>query len=320
MVKMPPAGTLSAARSCSTWRAAATSQSSATSCPSPSTSRSRRRSCCPSQRRCCASSGVRGRPRTLGARDAGGGAAGWGAPVTAQAQALCIQLGTGQDAKRGKRRRVRPPHPPIASPHARARRDFGSRGDRQQTRLMWLLESMGPAKFVETIAQYMGPGTVLAPAVKHEHHDSPWPRRDLMGVHPQKQPGLNFVGCVVPAGRLQVRWARGGGGGGGSAGTGRSVVALGAACDGFPRPPRTCCWRSVLAPHCTRASAKLVAACCMHAHEWRMPTAAGLPGLAQPCMHTVGPIWSCCSCPSRPNPDPAVPPRPAPPRFAGGGL
>lgn len=93
---------------------------------------------------------------------------------------------------------------PFTEALLRIFRDFGSRGDRQQTRLMWLLESMGPAKFVEAVAQYMGPGTVLAPAVKHEHRDAAWPRRDLMGVHPQKQPGLNFVGCVVPAGRLQA--------------------------------------------------------------------------------------------------------------------
>ncbi len=88
-----------------------------------------------------------------------------------------------------------------------ARRDFGPRGDRQQTRLMWLLDSMGVEAFTDKIAEYMGPGTALAPAV-HEHHTQPWPRRDVMGVHPQKQAGLCWVGAVVPSGRLQVRDAR----------------------------------------------------------------------------------------------------------------
>lgn len=31
-----------------------------------------------------------------------------------------------------------------------------------------------------------------------------WERRDYFGVHPQKQPGLNFVGVHVPVGRLQA--------------------------------------------------------------------------------------------------------------------
>lgn len=48
----------------------------------------------------------------------------------------------------------------------------------------------------------MGPGTQLAPAV-HVHHEQPWERRDLLGVHAQKQPGLSWVGASVPAGRLQ---------------------------------------------------------------------------------------------------------------------
>ncbi len=36
------------------------------------------------------------------------------------------------------------------------------------------------------------------------HHDDHWERRDLLGVHPQKQPGLNWVGACVPAGRVQA--------------------------------------------------------------------------------------------------------------------
>lgn len=49
----------------------------------------------------------------------------------------------------------------------------------------------------------MGPGTKLAPAV-HVTHDTPWERRDLLGVHPQKQEGLSWVGVSVPAGRIHA--------------------------------------------------------------------------------------------------------------------
>lgn len=51
--------------------------------------------------------------------------------------------------------------------------------------------------------QTMGAGTTFAPAV-HVSHDTPWERRDVLGVHPQKQEGLSWVGASVPSGRLQA--------------------------------------------------------------------------------------------------------------------
>ena len=33
-------------------------------------------------------------------------------------------------------------------------------------------------------------------------YDTPWERRDVLGVHPQKQEGYSWVGACVPAGRL----------------------------------------------------------------------------------------------------------------------
>lgn len=80
-------------------------------------------------------------------------------------------------------------------------RDFGPREDRQKTRMMWLVEAMGMDKWKETIEQYMGEGVKLAPAI-HVSYDDHWPRRDLIGVHPQKQPGMFWVGACVPAGRM----------------------------------------------------------------------------------------------------------------------
>ncbi|GFR51551.1 hypothetical protein Agub_g13970 [Astrephomene gubernaculifera] len=91
---------------------------------------------------------------------------------------------------------------PFTEALLRVFRDHGPRGDRQQTRLMYAVEAIGVEKFKQLIAEYMG-GAEFAPPV-HVHHEQPWERRDLMGVHPQRQPGLNWVGACVPAGRLHA--------------------------------------------------------------------------------------------------------------------
>ena len=36
----------------------------------------------------------------------------------------------------------------------------------------------------------------------HAQYDDVWERRDVLGVHPQKQAGFVWVGACVPAGRL----------------------------------------------------------------------------------------------------------------------
>ena len=38
----------------------------------------------------------------------------------------------------------------------------------------------------------------------HVEYDDVWERRDVLGIHPQKQAGLFWVGACVPAGRLQA--------------------------------------------------------------------------------------------------------------------
>jgi len=92
---------------------------------------------------------------------------------------------------------------PFTLATLRVFRDHGPRGDRQKTRLIWLIEQLGFEAFADLVAQTMGPGTTFAPAV-HVSHDTPWERRDVLGVHPQKQEGLSWVGASVPSGRLQA--------------------------------------------------------------------------------------------------------------------
>ena len=71
-------------------------------------------------------------------------------------------------------------------------RDHGNRGDRQKTRLMWLVEELGEEKFRNLVATYMAPGTEFGAEV-HPAYPDVWKRRDYLGVHPQKQEGLSWV-------------------------------------------------------------------------------------------------------------------------------
>jgi ferredoxin-nitrite reductase len=78
-------------------------------------------------------------------------------------------------------------------------RDCGSRGNRQQTRLMWLIDEMGLARFRAAVEAQMG--QVIAPAAPQDAITEEG-KSDHLGVHPQKQLGLNYVGLHVPVGHL----------------------------------------------------------------------------------------------------------------------
>lgn len=82
-------------------------------------------------------------------------------------------------------------------------RDEGDRKDRQKARLMWLVEKYGVADFkkavVAEVESYQR-GVVVESAQPAPTGD--FPRRELLGVHPQPQAGRVRVGILVPAGRL----------------------------------------------------------------------------------------------------------------------
>mmetsp|Transcript_5566 Transcript_5566/g.14123 ORF Transcript_5566/g.14123 Transcript_5566/m.14123 type:complete len:583 (-) Transcript_5566:207-1955(-) len=81
-------------------------------------------------------------------------------------------------------------------------RDNGSREVRQKTRMMYFLDDWGVPKLKEEIEKKMG--VTIADAVPEEYGDH-WERRDLLGVHKQRQEGLNWVGLCVPAGRMSAQ-------------------------------------------------------------------------------------------------------------------
>jgi len=77
-------------------------------------------------------------------------------------------------------------------------RDHGLRANRQKSRLMWLIDEWGIDKFRDAIEQELG--THLTHAAPKDEIN--WEKRDHLGIHRQKQPGLNYVGLNIPAGRL----------------------------------------------------------------------------------------------------------------------
>ncbi|MBD2304318.1 ferredoxin--nitrite reductase [Chroococcidiopsis sp. FACHB-1243] len=77
-------------------------------------------------------------------------------------------------------------------------RENGPRENRQKCRMMHLINQWGIEKFRAEVEQRFG--KPLATAAEKDEID--WEKRDHIGVYPQKQTGLNYVGLHVPIGRL----------------------------------------------------------------------------------------------------------------------
>ncbi|MBW4518893.1 MAG: ferredoxin--nitrite reductase [Scytolyngbya sp. HA4215-MV1] len=80
-------------------------------------------------------------------------------------------------------------------------RNHGLRANRQKSRLMWLIDEWGIEKFRAEVEKQLGYALPIA-ALKDEIL---WDKRDHIGIHAQKQPGLNYVGLHVPVGRLYAQ-------------------------------------------------------------------------------------------------------------------
>jgi ferredoxin-nitrite reductase len=86
--------------------------------------------------------------------------------------------------------------------------DTGDRTNRLKARLKYVLDGMGVEKFMAAVEERMGRKLVRAPA----EAIAPRPNFDRMahvGVHKQKQDGLNWIGVVLPVGRLTCEQMRG---------------------------------------------------------------------------------------------------------------
>jgi ferredoxin-nitrite reductase len=86
--------------------------------------------------------------------------------------------------------------------------DHGNRTDRTKARLKYVLDAMGVEKSLGLVEEKFGrkldralPGAIAPRPV--------FDRTAHIGVHPQKQQGLNWIGVVVPVGRMSVEQMHG---------------------------------------------------------------------------------------------------------------
>jgi ferredoxin-nitrite reductase len=86
--------------------------------------------------------------------------------------------------------------------------EHGNRTDRNKARLKYVLDAMGVEKFVALLEEKFGRKFERAPAeaIACRPLSS---RTAHIGVHAQKQAGLNWIGVVLPVGRLSTGQMRG---------------------------------------------------------------------------------------------------------------
>ena len=79
--------------------------------------------------------------------------------------------------------------------------DHGNRTDRTKARLKYVLDALGVDNFMALVEEKLGRALVRVPpqAIKPR---PPYDRSAHIGVHAQKQAGLNWIGVVLPVGKL----------------------------------------------------------------------------------------------------------------------
>jgi ferredoxin-nitrite reductase len=86
--------------------------------------------------------------------------------------------------------------------------DTGDRTNRLKARLKYVLDAMGVDKFMETVEERLGRKLTRAPADAFAQRPG-FDRLAHIGVQKQKQDGLNWIGVVLPIGKLTCDQMRG---------------------------------------------------------------------------------------------------------------
>ena len=86
--------------------------------------------------------------------------------------------------------------------------DTGDRTNRLKARLKYVLDSMGVEKFLIAVEDKLGRKLVRAPAGAIAVRPK-FDRMAHIGIHAQKQPELNWIGVVLPVGKLTCDQMRG---------------------------------------------------------------------------------------------------------------
>lgn len=91
----------------------------------------------------------------------------------------------------------------VAAAMIRVFAERGDRTDRKKARLKYLVDKWGIEKFVARTEKLLAFPLIRVPASACEPR-RPVDRAAHIGVHPQSQPGLHYIGVSVPVGRLPV--------------------------------------------------------------------------------------------------------------------
>ena len=95
----------------------------------------------------------------------------------------------------------------VAAAMIRVFVEHGDRTDRKKARLKYLVDRWGVPKFLEETEKRLAFPLIRVPADQCQPR-GPIDRTAHLGVHPQQQPGLHYIGLSIPVGRLSVAQAR----------------------------------------------------------------------------------------------------------------
>ena len=96
----------------------------------------------------------------------------------------------------------------IADAIVRVYIEHGDRTDRNKARLKYVLDAWGLPKYIAHVEEKLGRALLKVPAEAVEHRRD-FDRASHIGVHRQKQVGLNWIGVVLPVGKLTTAQMRG---------------------------------------------------------------------------------------------------------------
>lgn len=95
----------------------------------------------------------------------------------------------------------------VAAAMVRVFAEHGDRTDRKKARLKYLIDAWGTARFLEETERKLAFPIVRVSADESEPRHA-INRTAHLGIHPQPQSGLHYIGVVVPVGWLPVEQAR----------------------------------------------------------------------------------------------------------------
>jgi ferredoxin-nitrite reductase len=86
--------------------------------------------------------------------------------------------------------------------------DQGDRTNRNKARLKYVIDSWGMEKFLAAMEEKLGRKLLRVPAAALKPR-APVDRTAHIGIHPQRQAGLNWIGVALPVGRMTAEQMRG---------------------------------------------------------------------------------------------------------------